>query len=192
MATPPVQSILTPASDPLLVSYATTPQTVKAGTGDVFIKETINVTQRRYYVKNEGSGYSGGQGEQGVPGVSGKSGWSGAAFVGSSGWSGKSGFSGWSGVPGVSGWSGVPGVSGWSGSGVSGWSGIQGVSGFSGSSEATSLKTSTGAVEIGSATAPDTGQILIATDSTHATWQTPSQGGISTGKAIAMAMIFGG
>ena len=183
MATPPVQSILTPASDPLLVSYATTPQTVKAGTGDVFIKETINVTQRRYYVKNEGSGYSGGQGEQGVPGVSGKSGWSGAAFVGSSGWSGKSGFSGWS---------GVPGVSGWSGSGVSGWSGIQGVSGFSGSSEATSLKTSTGAVEIGSATAPDTGQILIATDSTHATWQTPSQGGISTGKAIAMAMIFGG
>jgi hypothetical protein len=54
------------------------------------------------------------------------------------------------------------------------------------------LKSATTTISISSATAPTTGQVLTATSSTTATWQTASSGGVSTGKAIAMAIVFGG
>lgn len=44
---------------------------------------------------------------------------------------------------------------------------------------ASALKSATTTVDVAAATAPSTGQVLTATDSTHATWQTPSAGGSS-------------
>lgn len=52
------------------------------------------------------------------------------------------------------------------------------------------LTTATGVVSVAAATAPISGQVLTATSSTVATWQTPSAG-VTTGKAIAMAIVFG-
>jgi hypothetical protein len=55
------------------------------------------------------------------------------------------------------------------------------------------LKTATTTVLISEADAPTMGQVLTATSSTTATWQNSSSGGgVSTGKAIAMAIVFGG
>jgi len=55
------------------------------------------------------------------------------------------------------------------------------------------LKTATTTVLINEADAPTMGQVLTATSSTTATWQNSSSGGgVSTGKAIAMAIVFGG
>ncbi len=42
---------------------------------------------------------------------------------------------------------------------------------------ASALKSASTTVDVASATAPSSGQVLTATDSTHATWQTPSGGG---------------
>ena len=52
------------------------------------------------------------------------------------------------------------------------------------------LTTATGAVSVSGSSAPSSGDVLTATGSTTATWQTPTPG-LSTGKSIAMAMIFG-
>jgi len=46
---------------------------------------------------------------------------------------------------------------------------------------ASALKSATTTVDVSAATAPTAGQVLTATDSTHATWQTPSGGGGSPG-----------
>ena len=54
------------------------------------------------------------------------------------------------------------------------------------------LTTATGAVSVAGSGAPESGQVLTATGSTTATWQTPASGGVTTGKAIAMAIVFGG
>lgn len=54
------------------------------------------------------------------------------------------------------------------------------------------LTTATGAVSVAGSGAPESGQVLTATGSTTATWQTPAAGGVTTGKAIAMALVFGG
>lgn len=51
------------------------------------------------------------------------------------------------------------------------------------------LTTASGVVSVAAATAPTTGQLLVATSATTATWQTNNAA--STGKAIAMSMIFG-
>jgi hypothetical protein len=51
------------------------------------------------------------------------------------------------------------------------------------------LTTATGAVSVSASAAPTVGQGLIATSSTTATWQTIPYA--TTGKAIAMAMVFG-
>jgi len=48
---------------------------------------------------------------------------------------------------------------------------------------AASLKTATGSVDVAAATAPSTGQVLTAVDSTHATWQSPAGGGAASGLA---------
>lgn len=49
----------------------------------------------------------------------------------------------------------------------------------------TSFNSATTTVDVGSATAPSTGQVLTATDSTHATWQAPTAaGGLSAGRTI--------
>ena len=40
-------------------------------------------------------------------------------------------------------------------------------------------------VDVGSAAPPSAGQVLTATDATHATWQTPSGGGSTFGQATA-------
>lgn len=50
---------------------------------------------------------------------------------------------------------------------------------------AKSLHSASTVVDVVSATAPSTGQVLTATDSTHATWQTPSTGGIIAPNTIA-------
>ncbi len=42
---------------------------------------------------------------------------------------------------------------------------------------ASALKSASTTVDVAAATAPSSGQVLTATDSTHATWQTPSGGG---------------
>ena len=55
-----------------------------------------------------------------------------------------------------------------------------------------SLKSATTTVSVSAATAPSTGQVLTATSSTAATWQTPSSGGVSTGKSIALTFVLGG
>lgn len=55
-------------------------------------------------------------------------------------------------------------------------------------STATKLKTATTEVKIASATAPSAGQVLTATSSTEATWQTPSGG--AGGKSFIMSTIF--
>lgn len=55
---------------------------------------------------------------------------------------------------------------------------------------ASALKSASTTVNVSSATAPSNGQVLTATSSTAATWQTPTPG-VTTGKSIAMAMIFG-
>ena len=54
------------------------------------------------------------------------------------------------------------------------------------------LTTATGAVSVSGSAAPSSGDVLTATGSTTATWQTPASGGVTTGKAIAMALVFGG
>jgi hypothetical protein len=54
------------------------------------------------------------------------------------------------------------------------------------------LTTATGAVSVSGSSSPSSGQVLTATGSTTATWQTPAAGGVTTGKAIAMALVFGG
>ena len=56
------------------------------------------------------------------------------------------------------------------------------------------LTYATGAISVAGSSAPSNGQVLTATGSTTATWQTPSAGGggVTTGKAIAMALVFGG
>ena len=52
------------------------------------------------------------------------------------------------------------------------------------------LTSATGVVSVAAATAPSTGQVLMATNATTATWQTPSSG-VTQAKATAIAMIFG-
>jgi len=64
------------------------------------------------------------------------------------------------------------------------------VSGNSGSTNA--LKSATTTVDVVSATAPTTGQVLTATDSTHATWQTPSAGGGGVGSSLYLNATQGG
>ena len=55
------------------------------------------------------------------------------------------------------------------------------------------LTYATGAISVAGSSTPSNGQVLTATGSTTATWQTPSAGGgVTTGKAIAMALVFGG
>ena len=54
------------------------------------------------------------------------------------------------------------------------------------------LTYATGAISVAGSSAPANGQVLTATGTTTATWQTPSSGGVTTGKAIAMALVFGG
>ena len=54
------------------------------------------------------------------------------------------------------------------------------------------LTYATGAISVAGSSTPSNGQILTATGSTTATWQTPAAGGVTTGKAIAMALVFGG
>jgi enhancing lycopene biosynthesis protein 2 len=55
------------------------------------------------------------------------------------------------------------------------------------------LTYATGAISVAGSSTPSNGQVLTATGSTTATWQTPSSGGgVTTGKAIAMALVFGG
>lgn len=52
----------------------------------------------------------------------------------------------------------------------------------------TGLKSASTAIDVSASTAPSTGQVLTATDSTHATWQAPGSGsGISTGFGYALA-----
>ena len=58
------------------------------------------------------------------------------------------------------------------------------------SAKTDALNSATTVVNVSSATAPSTGQVLMATSSTAATWQTPSAG-VTPGKSIALAMIFG-
>ena len=52
------------------------------------------------------------------------------------------------------------------------------------------LTTATGAVSVAGSAAPTTGAVLTATDSTTATWQTPTPA-LTTGKAIALAIVMG-
>lgn len=52
------------------------------------------------------------------------------------------------------------------------------------------LTTTTGAVSVAGSAAPTTGAVLTATDSTNATWQTPTPG-LTAGKAIALAIVMG-
>ena len=54
------------------------------------------------------------------------------------------------------------------------------------------LTYATGAISVAGSSTPSNGQVLTATGSTTATWQTPSSSGVTTGKAIAMALVFGG
>jgi hypothetical protein len=55
------------------------------------------------------------------------------------------------------------------------------------------LTTASGAVSVSGSSAPSSGQVLTATGTTTATWQTlPTSSGVTTGKAIAMALVFGG
>ena len=54
------------------------------------------------------------------------------------------------------------------------------------------LTYATGAISVAGSSTPSNGQVLTATGSTTATWQTPAAGGVTTGKAIAMALVFGG
>ena len=54
------------------------------------------------------------------------------------------------------------------------------------------LTYATGAISVAGSSTPANGQVLTATGSTTATWQTPSSSGVTTGKAIAMALVFGG
>ena len=58
------------------------------------------------------------------------------------------------------------------------------------SAKTDALNSATTVVNVSSATAPSTGQVLMATSSTAATWQTPSAG-VTPGKSIALSMIFG-
>ena len=55
---------------------------------------------------------------------------------------------------------------------------------------ASALKSASTTVSVSAATAPSSGQVLTATSSTTATWQTPTPG-VTTGKSIALAMVFG-
>ena len=52
------------------------------------------------------------------------------------------------------------------------------------------LTTATGAVSVAGSAAPTAGAVLTATDSANATWQTPTPG-LTTGKAIALAIVMG-
>lgn len=146
----------------------------------------------------------------------------GGTFIGYSGISGYSGYSGISGYSGVDGASGTSGYSGWSGisgysgidgaSGTSGYSGWSGISGYSGADmmqyPASGVAISTGTAWGTSKTAP-TGDIVGTTDTqslsnktlsspsitgsiTFSNGSTQSVAGASTGKAIAMAIVFGG
>ena len=54
------------------------------------------------------------------------------------------------------------------------------------------LTYATGAISVAGSSTPSNGQVLTATGSTTATWQTLPSSGITTGKAIAMALVFGG
>ncbi len=45
---------------------------------------------------------------------------------------------------------------------------------------ANAIASATTTIDVAAATAPSSGQVLTATDSTHATWQTPTSGGITT------------
>jgi hypothetical protein len=55
------------------------------------------------------------------------------------------------------------------------------------------LTYATGAISVAGSSTPANGQVLTATGSTTATWQTlPTSSGVTTGKAIAMALVFGG
>ena len=53
------------------------------------------------------------------------------------------------------------------------------------------LTTATGAVSVSGSSAPSSGDVLTATGSTTATWQTPAAGGVTAGKAIAFAIVMG-
>ncbi len=52
------------------------------------------------------------------------------------------------------------------------------------------LKSATTEVDVSAATAPSSGQVLTATSSTTATWQTPSGGGLSIGLSYSIARGF--
>ena len=52
------------------------------------------------------------------------------------------------------------------------------------------LTSASGVVSVAAATAPSTGQVLMATNATTATWQTPSSG-VTQAKATAIAMVLG-
>ena len=54
------------------------------------------------------------------------------------------------------------------------------------------LTYATGAISVAGSSTPSNGQVLTATGSTTATCQTLPSSGITTGKAIAMALVFGG
>ena len=117
------------------------------------------------------------------------------------------------GVSGYSGYSGYSGISGYSGvSGISGYSGYSGISGYSGSNTMVypdaGIPISTGSGWSGFKTTP-TGEVVGTTDIqnlanktltspvisgsiTFGDSSTQSTAGASTGKAIAMAIVFGG
>lgn len=58
------------------------------------------------------------------------------------------------------------------------------------SAKTDALNSATTVINVSSATAPSAGQVLTATDSTHATWQTPSAGGITLQQAIFASQVF--
>ena len=54
------------------------------------------------------------------------------------------------------------------------------------------LKSATTSVDVSAAAAPAIGKVLTATDSTHATWQTPAAGGGGVGSTLYAYTLLGG
>lgn len=57
---------------------------------------------------------------------------------------------------------------------------------------ANALKSASTTIDVSAATAPTANQVLTATDSTHATWQTPSGGTGAAASNIELALLYGG
>jgi hypothetical protein len=70
--------------------------------------------------------------------------------------------------------------------------GIKWAAASSGASTTDALQSATTTVNVSSATAPSTGQVLTATDSTHATWQTPGTGGGGDTFTVLKETVFAG